>query len=54
MLVGATENAVAGHIWPAGRYLPTPVLYKSIASKKHSVRYELCFKILSCIGQLGL
>jgi len=26
MLVRATENVVAGHIWPAGRYLPTPVL----------------------------
>jgi len=23
MLLRATENAVAGHIWPAGRYLPT-------------------------------
>jgi len=20
----ATENAMAGHMWPAGRYLPTP------------------------------
>jgi len=26
MLVRATENAVAGHIWPVGCYLPTPVL----------------------------
>jgi len=26
MLPRATENAVAGHIWPAGRYLPTPAL----------------------------
>jgi len=26
MLLPATENAVAGHIWPAGRYLPTPGL----------------------------
>ena len=26
MLLRATENAVAGHIWPAGRYLPTPDL----------------------------
>jgi len=25
MLVRATENVVAGHIWTAGRYLPTPV-----------------------------
>jgi len=24
MLPRATENAMAGHIWPAGRYLPTP------------------------------
>jgi len=22
----ATENVVAGHIWPAGRYTPTPGL----------------------------
>jgi len=26
MLPRATENVVAGHIWPAGRYLPTPGL----------------------------
>jgi len=26
MLLRATENAVAGQIWPAGRYLPTPAL----------------------------
>jgi len=26
MLVRATENVVADHIWPAGRYLPTPAL----------------------------
>jgi len=26
MLVWATENVVAGHIRPAGRYLPTSVL----------------------------
>jgi len=26
MLAQATENAVAGHIWPAGRYLPATVL----------------------------
>jgi len=26
MLLRATENAVAGHIWPAGTYLPTPAL----------------------------
>jgi len=28
MLLWATENAVAGHIWPAVRYLPTPVIDK--------------------------
>jgi len=28
MLPRATENAVAGHIWPAGCYLPTPALVK--------------------------
>jgi len=28
MLLRATENAVVGRIWPAGRYLPTPVLSK--------------------------
>jgi len=26
MLPRATEHAVAGHIWPAGRYLPTPAV----------------------------
>jgi len=26
MLARATENAVAGHIWPAGCYLPTSAL----------------------------
>jgi len=26
MLVRATENVVAGHIWPVDRYLPTPAL----------------------------
>jgi len=26
MLPRATENAVAGHMWPAGRYLLTPDL----------------------------
>jgi len=26
MLLRATENALAGHIWPAGRYLHTPDL----------------------------
>jgi len=32
MLVRATENAVSGHIWPAGRYLPTPDLITSALS----------------------
>jgi len=26
MLVRATENVVAGHIRPAGRYFPTPAI----------------------------
>ena len=26
MLPRATENAVVGHIWPAGRYLTNPAL----------------------------
>jgi len=30
MLVRATENVVAGHIWPAGRYLPTSVIEDSL------------------------
>jgi len=29
MLLRATENAVAGHIWRAGRYLLTPAIYQS-------------------------
>jgi len=32
MLPRATENAVADHIWPEGRYLPTPALYQFIFS----------------------
>jgi len=30
MLPQATENTVTGHIWPAGRYLPTPAVDYSI------------------------
>jgi len=37
MLPRATENAVAGHIWPAGRYLPTPVLDNKLKNH-HSCR----------------
>jgi len=32
MLPGATENAVVGHVWPAGSYLLTPVLGGSFSS----------------------
>ena len=32
MLPRATENAMTGHIWHAGRYLPTPVLYSCYSS----------------------
>ena len=32
MLLRAIENAVAGHIWPAGRYLPTPGLVVSASA----------------------
>jgi len=28
MLSRATENDVAGHMWPAGRWLPTPGLVR--------------------------
>jgi len=30
MLPQAIENVVAGHIWPAGRYLPTPGLSNTV------------------------
>jgi len=26
MFPRATENTVAGHMWPEGRYLPTPAI----------------------------
>jgi len=29
MILRATENAAAGHMWPAGRYLLTPAIYQS-------------------------
>jgi len=29
MLSWATENAVAGQMWPAGRYFPNPGLIQS-------------------------
>jgi len=35
MLLLATENAVAGHIWPAGRYLPTTVLWSQMCGCVH-------------------
>jgi len=34
MLLQATENALAGHIWPAGRYLPAPGLGYSFKGMK--------------------
>jgi len=36
MFPRATSNTVAGHIWSAGRYLPTPVL--SYSFKLHILR----------------
>ena len=30
MLLRVTENAVSGHIWPAGRYLPTHGILRGI------------------------
>jgi len=32
MLRRATENAIAGHIWPAGRYLPIPGLVNTVTA----------------------
>ena len=39
MLLRATENAVAGHIWHACRYLPTPAIYQS------SLQCDFCIAI---------
>jgi len=43
MLPRATENAVAGHIWSGGRYLPTPVLERQLNDRK-SVLFNPCNK----------
>jgi len=37
MLLRATENALAGHIWPAGRYFPTPALGKRSITRQYKV-----------------
>jgi len=34
MLPRATEYDVAGHIWPAGRYLPTPALRYTLMANR--------------------
>ena len=41
MLLRATENAVAGLIWPAGRYLPTPAIYQSSLQCDFCIPYHL-------------
>jgi len=41
MLLQATENAVAVHIWPAGRYLPTPAIYQSSLQCDFCIPYHL-------------
>jgi len=41
MLPRATENAVAGHIWPAGRYLPTPDLGDVMTLNARRFKWEL-------------
>jgi len=40
MLLQTTENTVAGHIWPVGRYLPTPALNNDCHTMtgKHSTK----------------
>jgi len=51
VLLRATENAVAGHIWPVGRYFPTSDLKHEITLAKNllleesklSVSHELFF-----------
>ena len=44
MLLRATENAVAVHIWPAGRYLPTPSIYQSSLQCDFCVPYHLAIR----------
>jgi len=38
MLLRVTENAVAGYIWPAGRYLPTPGVVENVMHHMHHSR----------------
>jgi len=42
MPLRATENAVAGHIWPAGRYLPIPGLWAKTSWEP--LFYSYCVK----------
>jgi len=47
MLAKATEDAVAGHIWPTGRYLPTPAMNETCRmerSVQHAVPPQECNK----------
>jgi len=39
VLPRATENAVAGHVWIAGRYLPTPDLAYSFVCCSYTETY---------------
>ena len=50
MLLRATENVVAGHIWPAVRYLPTCVIrYWHITWKcKRVIKYSLLLPMPHC------
>jgi len=43
MLAWATENAVAGHMWPAGCYLPTTVL--SDTSLMHTCEIKILLNL---------
>jgi len=58
MLLWAIENAVAGHIWPVGLYLPTPGLdepqsfFGYIVLTKLFLVYFLLFHIM-CTSVTG-
>jgi len=56
MLLRATENAVAGHIWPAGHYLPTPVLAYRTFINSCTFWIASCFRFVcqSCFSSLTI
>jgi len=51
MILQATENTVAGHIWPAGCYFPTPALNKQkmLVNRVHDTVVGKCRVSMCCM-----